>query len=173
MREAQAAERQQNRLVPPGRGRRLRPGRLAGAVGLGLALFGMGQFDEGVFALLTRAWQDVLSGLGPAQAQWVEPSGLSTHGVLVGLSYRLLYILLSIALLHVLLRGRHTRAIALGYGLAFGLSLVLLLLGQRAGLPLVSVQGHRLLDLLSSPLALVLLYGLILLRRPLAAASGS
>ncbi|RIY12422.1 hypothetical protein D0T11_05270 [Hymenobacter rubripertinctus] len=135
------------------------------ALALGLTLFGLGQFDEPVFAVLTRTWQAVLGGLGPVAQKLVQPSGLSTHGVVVGLSYRLLYMLVSIGLLHVLLRGRHTRAIGLGYGLAFSLSLALLLLGQQAGWPLASVQGHRLMDLISSPLALLLLYGLVLLRR--------
>ncbi|WP_157541090.1 XrtX-associated membrane protein [Hymenobacter aerophilus] len=135
------------------------------AVALGLALFGLGQFDEPLFAVLTRGWQTVLGGLGPAAQRLGQPSGLSTHGVVVGLSYRLLYMLVSVALLHVLLRGRHARAIVVGYGLAFGLSLALLLLGQRAGGAWAAVQGHRLLDLISSPLALLLLYGLVLLRR--------
>ena len=149
--------------------------RLPAALGLGLVLFGLGQFDEVVFAGLTRGWQAGLVQLGPAAQRLMQPSGLSTHGVLVGLSYRLLYVLVSLLLLQVLLRGRHTRASALAYALAFGLSLGLLLLGQRAGLAGAAVQGHRLLDLLSSPLALLLLYGLALLRRaqPPAAGAGS
>ena len=149
--------------------------RLPVALGLGLVLFGLGQFDEFVFAGLTRGWQAGLAQLGPAAQRLMQPSGLSTHGVAVGLSYRLLYVLVSLLLLHVLLRGHHTRASALAYALAFGLSLGLLLLGQRAGLAGAAVQGHRLLDLLSSPLALLLLYGLALLRwaRPPAATMGS
>ncbi|WP_019946927.1 XrtX-associated membrane protein [Hymenobacter aerophilus] len=135
------------------------------ALALGLVLFGLGQFDEPVFTVLTRGWQAVVGGLGPTAQRLVQPSGLSTHGVIVGLTYRLLYMLVSIALLHVLLRGRHTRAIVLGYALAFGLSLALLLLGQRGGVEWAAVQGHRLMDLISAPLALLLLYGLVLLRR--------
>lgn len=137
--------------------------RLVVALALGLALFGLGQFDEPVFGVLSRGWQAVVGGIGPA-AQWlVQPSGLSTHGLVVGLTYRLLYMGVSITLLHVLLRGRHTHAIVLGYALALGLILGLLLLGQRADW--AAVQGHRLLNLISSPLALLLLYGLVLLRR--------
>ncbi len=144
---------------------RLGPGRLLAALALGLALFALGQFDESVFTALTHGWQVVLGGLGPVAQRLVQPSGLSTHGVLVGLTYRLIYIVVSLVLLHVLLRGRHLRAIALGYALLFALSLVLLLLGQRAGWAFATVQGHRLMDLLSSPLGLLLLYGLALLRR--------
>ncbi|MEJ7665229.1 MAG: hypothetical protein WKG07_39740 [Hymenobacter sp.] len=110
---------------------RLGPGRLLAALGLGLGLFALGQFDETVFAALTRGWQAVLGSLGSAAQPLVQPSGLSTHGVVVGLTYRLLYVLVSIVLLHVLLRGRHTRALVLGYAVAFVLSLALLLFGQR------------------------------------------
>lgn len=144
---------------------RLGPWRLLAALGLGLGLFALGQFDETVFAALTRGWQAVLGSLGPTAQPLVQPSGLSTHGVVVGLTYRLLYVLVSIMLLHVLLRGRHTRALVLGYAGAFVLSLALLLFGQRTGWVGATVQGHRLLDVLSSPLALLLFYGLGVLYR--------
>ncbi|SDY68404.1 XrtX-associated membrane protein [Hymenobacter psychrophilus] len=153
-----------DRPAPVGPPRRS-PGRLLVAGALGLGLFALGQFDAWVFAGLTSGWQAVLGGLSPTAQRLGQPSGLSTHGVLVGLSYRLLYIGVSLGLLQVLLRGRHSRALALGYGLALALSVGLLLLGQRAGWTWATGQGHRLLDLVSSPLALLLLYGLVLLGR--------
>ena len=133
-------------------------------VGLALFLFCLGQFQELVFTGLTTGWQAVQQALGLSAA---GPTGgsLSTHGLVVGLTYRLLYVLLSILLLHLLIRGRGTRFVVVGYVVGLGLSMGLLLLGQRAGLPLATEQGHRLLDLLSSPLAWVLFYGLLRLRR--------
>ncbi|RIY13473.1 hypothetical protein D0T11_02220 [Hymenobacter rubripertinctus] len=133
-------------------------------VSLALFLFCLGQFQELAFAGLTTGWQAVQHAFGVSAAGPASGS-LSTHGLVVGLAYRLLYVLLSILLLHLVLRGQGTRFVALGYAGGLGLSVGLLLLGQRAGLPLATEQGHRLLDLLSSPLAWVLFYGLLRLRR--------
>ena len=127
-------------------------------LGLGLLLFALGQFQEAVFSSLTHAWQLVPDALGSAGWLQGQPSSLSTHGLPVGISYRLLYCGLSALILHMLLRGHATRLVTAGYAAALLLSLLLLLLGQRMSLPLASEQGHRLLDLICSPLPMLLPY---------------
>jgi hypothetical protein len=129
-------------------------------LGLGLLLFALGQFEEAVFAGLTHVWQLVPDALSPADWRQGQPSGLSTHGLPVGISYRLLYCGLSVLVLHVLLRGRTTRLVAMSYASALLLSWLLLLLGQRMSSILASEQGHRLLDLLCSPLPMLLAYAI-------------
>jgi hypothetical protein len=128
--------------------------------GLGLALFGLGQFDEDIFAGLSAGWQGLVTSVGGTSG--VVP-GLSTHALPVALSYRLLYSGASVAFLHVALHGRGTKWLAGTYAAALTVSMVLLLLGQLASLPLASAQAHRLLDLVSSPLALVGSYALFTL----------
>jgi hypothetical protein len=125
-------------------------------LGLGLLLFALGQFQDAVFAGLMYAWQLVPGGTKSAG------QGLSTHGLPVGISYRLLYCGLSTLTLHILLHGRATRLVAAGYALTLLASMLLLLLGQRMTLPLASEQGHRLLDLICSPLPLLLVYAIII-----------
>jgi len=129
-------------------------------LGLGLLLFALGQFQDAVFAGLTYAWHFLPNGTGPADGSQTQPPGLSTHGLPIGISYRLLCCGLSTLILHVLLRGRATRLVAAGYTLALLASLLLLLLGQRMSLPLASEQGHRLLDLICSPLPMLLAYAM-------------
>jgi hypothetical protein len=125
--------------------------------GLALLLFGLGQFDEAVFAGLSAGWQGLLPRVGG-----VVP-GLSTHAWPVALSYRLLYVGGSVGFLHVALHGRGTKWLTGSYAAALTLSVLLLLVGQRTGLAVVSAQGHRLLDLVCSPLALLLGYVLFTL----------
>lgn len=133
--------------------------------GLGLLLFGLGQFDEAVFADLSAGWQGLVAHVGGTPVGMVP--GLSTHALPVALSYRLLYAGVSVGFLHVALRGRGTKWLAGSYAAALTLSLLLLVVGQRTGLAFVSVQAHRLLDLVCSPLALLIGYALFTLdRRP-------
>jgi hypothetical protein len=56
-----------------------------------------------------RLWQRVLPLLGTVDGSNAALNGLSTHGLPVGITYRLLYCGMSLLVLHVLLRGRHTR----------------------------------------------------------------
>jgi hypothetical protein len=134
-------------------------------VGLGLLLFGLGQFDEDIFAGLSAGWQGLVTSVGGTSG---VVSGLSTHALPVALSYRLLYTGVSVGFLHVALRGRGTKWLAGSYTAALTISLLLLLVGQRASLSLASVQAHRLLDLVCSPLALLISYALFTLsHRPL------
>jgi len=123
--------------------------------GLGLLLFALGQFEESVFAFLVYLWQRVLPLTGPVSKGALAPDGLSTHGLPVGITYRLLYCGLSVLVLYVLLRGRHTWWVVGSYGIALTVSMVLLLVGQQAGWALASLQGHQLLDLVCSPLPLL------------------
>jgi hypothetical protein len=135
-------------------------------VALGLALFGLGQFDEAIFAGLSAGWQGLVASVGGTPSGVVP--GLSTHALPVALSYRLLYTGVSIGFLHVALHGRGTKWLAISYAVALTLSMGLLLLGQLASLPLASAQAHRLLDVVCSPLALLCGYALFTLgHRPL------
>lgn len=134
-------------------GRRLLVAALAGLVA------GLGLFEEEVFAALGQLWHP-----GTATAAVAVP-GLTTHGLPVAFSYRLLYAVLNVALLHVLLRGRCTRTAGLGYAAGYAVSVGLLLLARQAGLPAAAVTAHRLLDLLSSPLPVLVAYPLARLSR--------
>jgi len=129
---------------------------VAGLVGL---LAGLGLFEEAVFAALGHLWHP-----GRPAAAAALP-GLTTHGLPVAISYRLLYAVLNVALLHVLLHGRSTKGALAGYAAGYVVSVLLLLLGQRAGLPAATTTAHRLLDVLSSPLPLMFAYPFALLGR--------
>jgi hypothetical protein len=135
-------------------------------VALGLALFGLGQFDEAIFAGLSAGWRGLVASVGGTPSAVVP--GLSTHALPVALSYRLLYTGVSIGFLHVALHGRGAKWLAISYAVALTLSMGLLSLGQLASLPLASAQAHRLLDIVCSPLALLCGYALFTLgHRPL------
>jgi hypothetical protein len=123
-------------------------------LGLGLLLFALGQFQDTIFAGLTHIWQLVPGGTRSTD------QGLSTHGLPVGVSYRVLYCSLSTLILHVLLRGRVTSLVSIGYVLSLLVSLALLLAGRYMSLPLANEQGHRLLDLVCSPLPMLLAYAI-------------
>ncbi|MBO3273339.1 XrtX-associated membrane protein [Hymenobacter defluvii] len=136
---------------------------------VGLALFLFGQFEERVFTWLTSGWQVLFSLVG--HPEWgvtshAVVSNISTHGLPVASSYRLLYCSLSVLLLHLLLRGRHTRWIAGGYGATLTVGLVLLLLGHLVNMPFASRQGHFLIDLACSLEAVLLTYVAMTLRPP-------
>lgn len=122
-----------------------------------IVLLGLGLFEEAVFAALARLWYP--GGVAPRAV-----AGITTHGLPVAISYRLLYALLNVALLHLLLRGRYTKAAIIGYATGYVASAGLLLLGQRAGWPVAAITGHRVLDVLSSPLPVMFAYPLALVR---------
>lgn len=129
------------------------------------ALLGLGLFEATAFAALGRLWHP--GGGAPAAVP-----GLTTHGWSVAISYRLLYAVLNVALLHLLLRGRYTVAAVLGYAAGYAAGAGLLWLGQRAGWPVAALTGHRVLDVLSSPLPVMFAYPLALLAGPRAAVPG-
>lgn len=126
---------------------------------LGALLLGLGWGEEAVFAALGSLWH-------PGRGAPAAVTGLAGHGWPVALSYRLLYAALNVALLHVLLRGRATKVAVVGYAAGYAASVGLLWLGQRAGWPVAAVTGHRVLDMLSSPLPAMLAYPLAALSRP-------
>ena len=129
---------------------------------LGVLLFGLGQFEQPIFAVLTQAWQAVFTGLGQAQWDAVTQPGLSTHSLPVALSYRLLYGSLNVVLLYLLLGGQRTlRLVSWCNAGVLGVGTLLIGLGQAAQLPLVSRQGHLLIDLVCSPLFLLLVWALL------------
>jgi hypothetical protein len=121
-------------------------------LGLGLLLFALGQFQDTIFAALTHIWQLVPGGMRSVG------QGLSTHSLPVGISYRVLYCSLCTLILHVLLRGRATPLVSIGYVLSLLVSLLLLFAGRYMNLPLANEQGHWLLDLVCSPLPMLLAY---------------
>lgn len=125
--------------------------------GLVILLAGLGFLEEEVFAALGQLWHPG----SPAAAAAVP--GLTTHGLSVAISYRLLYAVLNVALLHLLLHGRYTKVALVAYAAGYVASVVLLLLGQRASLPAVTLTAHRLLDMLSSPLPVMFAYPLAIL----------
>lgn len=118
-------------------------------------LFGLGLLEDKVFTALGHLWH-------PGGAQAAVP-GITTHGLPVAISYRLLYAVLNVALLHLLLRGRYTKAAVLAYAAGYVTGASLLWLGQRVGLPIAALTGHRVLDVLSSPLPVMFAYPLALL----------
>lgn len=130
--------------------------------GLGVVLLLFGQFDEWLFAELTRVWHSVFTLFGYTSPPPVQH--LSTHSLPVAISYRLLYAGCSVLLLHVLLRGQATRWLIGGYLAILLVSFLLLLVGRATGLAFATWQAHWLLDLLSSPLAVLLVYVLATLR---------
>lgn len=144
----------------PGSAARPRPawGRRLLVAALVALLAGMGLFEDDIFAALGRLWH-------PGRAAFVAVPGLTTHGLPVAISYRLLYAVLNVALLHLLLRGRYTVAAVLGFAGGYVAGAGLLWLGQRAGLPAASVTGHRVLDVLSSPLPILFIYPLSIVSR--------
>ena len=123
-----------------------------------ILLASLGMFEEAVFAALGQWWH-------PGTAAAAAAPGLTTHGLPVAISYRLLYAALNLALLHVLLHGRCTAAAGLAYVAGYAVSVGLLLLGRQAGLPAAATTAHRLLDLLSSPLPVLLAYPLAMRNR--------
>lgn len=127
--------------------------------GLVVLLAGLGLFEEAVFAALGHLWHPGC----PAAAAAVP--GLTTHGLPVAISYRLLYAVLNVALLHLLLHGRYTKGALASYAAGYAVSVGLLLLGRLAGLPTAATTAHRLLDVLSSPLPVMFAYPFALLGR--------
>lgn len=125
--------------------------------GLVVLLAGLGLFEEAVFAALGHFWH-------PGRPAAALP-GLTTHGLPVAISYRLLYAVLNVALLHLLLHGRYTKGALVSYAAGYAVSVGLLLLGRQAGLPAAATTAHRLLDMLSSPLPVMFTYPFALLGR--------
>jgi len=146
---------------PPAIGRRL----LVAALVIGLASPGL--FEEEIFAALGQLWHP-----GSDAASAAVP-GFTTHGLPVAMSYRLLYAGLNVALLHLLLHGRYTKAALMSYATGFVASAGLLLLGQVTGLPAAAITAHWLLDLLSSPLPVLFAYPLAIITQALPAKPGS
>ena len=140
--------------MPNSTARPLWPRRLLVAALVAL-LLGLGLLEDKVFAALSRLWH-------PGGAEVAMP-GITTHGLPVAISYRLLYAVLNVALLHLLLRGRYTKAAVLTYAAGYVAGAGLLWLGQRMGLPIAALTGHRVLDVLSSPLPVMFAYPLALL----------
>lgn len=145
--------------MAPGSFGRPRPAWGRGLVGAALVggLLSLGLFEADVFAILGRLWH-------PGGAPVAVP-GLTTHGLPVAISYRLLYALLNLALVQLLLRGRFTKAAGAGYAVGYVLSVGLLVLGQRAGLPAAAIAAHQVLDVLSSPLPVLFALPLAMLSR--------
>lgn len=130
-------------------------GRGLALLAAGLVLVVLGQFQEEVFAALARGWQ----ALGGAAAPAATP-GLSQHQLPLSVLYHLLYAAASVVVLHLLLRGRGTWRVVAGFGAALVVGTGLVAAGRLLGWPNASLQGHRLLDFASSPLALLAGYAL-------------
>lgn len=124
-----------------------------GLAGCAATLVVLGQFQEQVFAWLAR-------GLRAVGAASTGTLGLSQHSLPASLCYHLLYAGASVGVLHVLLRGRGTRRIVVGFVGALVLGVALLAAGRLAPWPALASQGHLLLDFASSPLALLAGYAL-------------
>ena len=122
-----------------------------------ILLAGLGFYEEELFAALGHLWHP------SSTAASVALPGLTTHGMPVAISYRLLYAVLNVGLLHLLLHGRYTKVALVSYAAGYIANVGLLLLGQRAGLPAATITAHRLLDMLSSPLPVMFAYPLAIL----------
>ncbi|HET9502959.1 MAG TPA: hypothetical protein VFO93_05430 [Hymenobacter sp.] len=159
---------------PPGLLGGLAPARRALCYGLVALLVLIRLFEDELCAGLEAGWQR-LSGLLPAPA-WLSAANAAAqrslqrltahpHSVAVELLYDVTYVGLCIGLLCALLpagRGwRWSLRIYGGFGLA---SLLLILLGQVAGLPLLTNLASQLLHGLLSPLPLMVLVPLLWLQ---------
>ncbi|GAA4382358.1 XrtX-associated membrane protein [Hymenobacter koreensis] len=128
-----------------------------------LLLFLMGQYDERVFALLTRGWLAVFQALGLDGVLQRVQQGIS--GQVTGrslpavVSYSLVYTSACLLLLWLVLRTpARLRMALLLYGLVFCACLVLLLGGKLAGDVQWSYRlGRRLIDFIVSPLPVLVL----------------
>ncbi len=155
--------------MPPAR--KFRPAR-SWAHWLALVFFAvvlvvLGQFQEEVFAVLTRAWRVPGALVGVAGPVAGAP-GLSQHSLPASVTYHLLYAGASAGALHVLLRGRGTRWVVGGFVVALVLGVGLLASGRAGHWPVATEQGHLLIGAASSPLALLAGYALALLGQPVA-----
>lgn len=125
----------------------------------------LGQFQEEVFAVLTHLWRAPGALVGGAVPTPGAP-GLSQHSLPASVTYHLLYAGASAGALHVLLRGRGTRWVVGGFGVALVLGVGLLAAGRAGHWPTATEQGHLLIGAASSPLALLAGYALALLGQP-------
>jgi hypothetical protein len=153
-------------MPPP---RKLRPPARSWAHWLALVFFAvvlvvLGQFQEEVFAVLTRLWGPFVGAPVPTPGA----PGLSQHSLPASVTYHLLYAGASAGALHVLLRGRGTRWVVGGFGVALVLGVGLLAGGRAGHWPVATEQGHLLISAASSPLALLAGYALALLDQPVA-----
>ena len=145
----------------------LTPARWALAGLLAAALFWLGAESEVIFGFLTRAWQAVFGvlGLGGVLAHWQQGTSqlTTTRSLPAVASYSLLYVAVSILLLHVLLRdARRTRWALQAYLGLLGLYALLLLAGRAGGnIPWTLKLSRRIIDFLVSPLPVMLLLPLL------------
>ncbi len=154
-------------LPPASAATPLTPARWALAGLLATALFWFGAESEAIFAFLTRAWRAVFGvlGLGGALAHWQQGTNqlVTTRSLSAAASYSLLYVAVSILLLHMLLRdARRTRWVAQVYLGLLGLYALLLLVGMvRGNIPWALKLNRRIIDFLVSPLPVMLLLPLL------------
>lgn len=159
---------------PAGLLSRLSPARRALCYGLVALLILIRLFEDELCAGLEAAWQR-LSSVLPAPA-WLAAAGAAAerslqhlssrpHSVVVELLYDATYVGLCVGLLCALLpAGRGWRWSLWIYG-GFGLiSLLLILLGQGVGLPLLTNLASQLLHGLLSPLPVMVLVPLLWLQ---------
>jgi hypothetical protein len=143
--------------------RPITPARWLLAALLALTLFLIGMESDAVFAGLTRAWQALLElvGLGSLLARLQQgTSGLITTRSLPAVgTYSLLYVGISLLLLHVLLRdGKRTRWAAQIYLALLGLYIGLMLIGRLGGnIAFAYNLGRRIIDFIVSPLPVMIL----------------
>lgn len=147
--------------VPP-----LRAGRVAVCLALLAALVLVGFYQVEVFALLTRAWNSVLTavGLGGLLArlqQGTDPT-ITKSSIPAIITGSLVYIGVCVLVFHLLLRsGTRTWWVVQVYLVLFGVCLLLLLLGKVTGGVLFYKVARRIIDLTVSPVPLILLLPLL------------
>ena len=129
-------------------------------------LFGMGVYDEPVFAFLTASWQKLLSAAGVAGRLAAVQQGVSGEVTKRSLpavfTYALLYTGTCLLLLRLLLPAHRMRVVLLLYAIAFGCCAVLLVAGKLAGDVVWPYQlGRRLIDFIVSPLPIIVLVPLL------------
>lgn len=143
------------------------PARWALAVVLAAALFWLGAESEAIFGFLTRAWQAVFTalGLGGALAHWQQGTSqlVTTRSLPAVASYSLLYVAVSLLLLHVLLRdARRTRQAARVYLALLALYALLTLAGRLGVGPDWPYRlSRRIIDFVVSPLPVMVLLPLL------------
>lgn len=133
------------------------PPRRWGLAGLvAAALVTLGHYDGQVRAWLTGLFTD---STAPVPRVAVGGATLTTRNVPAMLTYGLLYVALSVLLLHLLLGDRRrTRTVLLTYGATFALIGALLAAGRVLGLAAtLTPPARELIDGVLSPLPILLL----------------
>jgi len=124
-----------------------------------VALLLLGLYDEQARALLTQVAERVTGGGGGGLRPAGEGAPLTTRNVPAMVAFGLLYVGLSVLVLHMALANRRqTWLVMLSYGGALGVVAALLIVGKLLGMGATFTPlAREVIDFILSPLPVVLL----------------